>query len=173
MIDFLRRNGFNIVLLICVVGFVAWQRVPLMQHGQSLEGMALPDVTVTSLDGKALRLSDYREGTVLLSFWATWCLPCRVERPALIGLKEEFNDKKFEILGISDEAPAVLKKFLEKNQTNFPTIVDQRSALHELFGISSYPTVVAVHNGKVVSVSHGVNPFLKFKIRHQVTGSYF
>ncbi|MCE9599550.1 MAG: TlpA family protein disulfide reductase [Spirochaetia bacterium] len=173
MIGFLKRNGFNIALLFCILGFVTWQRIPMYVHGQSLEGMELSNVTVATIDGKQLRLADYKDRTVILSFWATWCLPCRVERPSLVSLKDDLKGEPFEIIGISDERPDVLRKFLAENAVNFPIAVDTNATLHTLLGIESYPTIVQVVNGKVVSVSHGLNPFLKFIIRHRVTGSYF
>jgi cytochrome c biogenesis protein CcmG/thiol:disulfide interchange protein DsbE len=48
-----------------------------------LIGKDAPDVTVRTLDGKPVRLGDYRGKTVVVNFWNTWCIPCRQELPAL------------------------------------------------------------------------------------------
>lgn len=54
-----------------------------------------------SLDGKPVALGDLQGKVVLLNVWATWCVPCRAEMPGLQGLHEEFQDKGFEMIGVS------------------------------------------------------------------------
>ncbi len=52
------------------------------------------------LDGRDVRLSDLRGKVLLIDFWATWCMPCRVEIPLLIDLHNRFKDRGLEILGL-------------------------------------------------------------------------
>ena len=65
-------------------------------------GKEAPDFSVPSLDGKTIRLSDYRGKYVLLDFWATWCGPCRGETPNLKKIFEAYGQRKnFVMIGLS------------------------------------------------------------------------
>ena len=49
-----------------------------------------PDFTLESLDGKTMKLSDFRGKAVLLNFWATWCGPCKIEMPWFVELQNQY-----------------------------------------------------------------------------------
>ena len=59
-----------------------------------------PDFQLSTLEGKPVRLSDYRGKVVLLNFWTTWCTACVGEMPALVALQKQYGDKLV-ILGVS------------------------------------------------------------------------
>jgi len=88
-----------------------------MEGGSELtqwEGVAAPDLLVTTLDGEKLRLDDLRGRRVVLNFWATWCGPCVKEIPHFIKLADETDNAELVIIGISREDGAVQKAFAEK-----------------------------------------------------------
>ena len=58
---------------------------------KAYEGPALPDFSLTDLQGQAHRLSDYKGQVVLVNFWATWCPPCVHEMPSIQRLKEKLT----------------------------------------------------------------------------------
>lgn len=60
-----------------------------------------PQVALQRIDGKSISLSASRGKVVLLSFWATWCPPCRRELPALERLQRTFDPRKLEIVAVS------------------------------------------------------------------------
>jgi len=63
--------------------------------------LRLPDLTFEDANGKPKKLSDWRGKTVLLNLWATWCVPCRKEMPALDELQSKLGGKDFEVVAVN------------------------------------------------------------------------
>src|ERR1700754_3310709 len=63
--------------------------------------LRLPDLAFEDADGKPKKLSDWRGKTVLVNLWATWCVPCRKEMPALEGLQAKLKGPNFEVVAIN------------------------------------------------------------------------
>ncbi len=61
----------------------------------------LPDLAFNDVSGKPRTLADFRGRTVLLNLWATWCVPCRKEMPALDALQGKLGGEKFEVVAIN------------------------------------------------------------------------
>lgn len=87
---------------------------------ESWFGKSAPDFTLTDINGKQHKLSDYRSKNVMLIFWATWCGPCRLEIPHLIELRNTIGQDKLTMLAISLIDPRntteIVKGFLEQNK---------------------------------------------------------
>jgi thiol-disulfide isomerase/thioredoxin len=77
--------------------------------------LRLPDLTFEDADGKPRKLSDWRGKTVLVNLWATWCVPCRKEMPALDDLQTKLGGKDFEVVAINIDTrdPEKPKNFLK------------------------------------------------------------
>ena len=76
--------------------------------------LRLPDLAFWDADGKPKKLSDWRGRTVLVNLWATWCVPCRKEMPALESLQTRLGGANFEVVAINIDTrdPAKPKNFL-------------------------------------------------------------
>src|SRR5690348_7416013 len=61
----------------------------------------LPDLAFKDSSGRDLRLGDWRGRTVLLNLWATWCVPCRREMPALDALQALLGGPDFEVVAVN------------------------------------------------------------------------
>ena len=77
-----------------VTGDIAALVVPAVSHN-------VPELAFTGPDGKALHLSDFRGRTLLLNLWATWCVPCRTEMPALDTLQGLLGNADFEVVTVN------------------------------------------------------------------------
>ena len=83
------------------------RRIAPLAHGElaaltmATSPLRLPDLAFEDADGKPRKLSDWRGRTVLVNLWATWCVPCRKEMPALDSLQAKLGGKDFEVVAIN------------------------------------------------------------------------
>jgi cytochrome c biogenesis protein CcmG/thiol:disulfide interchange protein DsbE len=83
----------------------------------------LSELKLLTLDGKEVKLSDYKGKVVLVNFWASWCPPCKEEMPSFEKVYQEYSDKNFVILAVNmDTSEGALKEFLDNNRYSFPIV---------------------------------------------------
>ena len=99
-----------------------------------------PDFVLTGLDGRQIHLNDYRGKTVLLAFWATWCIPCRDELARLERIRAASKD--IVVLAISHEDPAIVRDFLREHPYRLPIYIDAGHKLSDRFHIDMVPTTL-------------------------------
>ncbi len=96
--------------------------------------LRLPDLAFEDAEGKPRKLSDWRGRTVLVNLWATWCVPCRKEMPALESLQTRLGGPNFEVVAVNidtrdSEKP---KKFLkDANLTRLGYFNDQKAKVFQ------------------------------------------
>jgi thiol-disulfide isomerase/thioredoxin len=96
--------------------------------------LRLPDLAFEDADGKPKKLSDWRGKTVLVNLWATWCVPCRKEMPALEGLQTKLEGPNFEVVAINIDTrdPEKPKNFLkEANLTRLGFFNDEKAKVFQ------------------------------------------
>jgi thiol-disulfide isomerase/thioredoxin len=111
------------------------------------------------IDGRALRLSDYRGKVVLLNFWATWCAPCRAEMPDLIKWQREYRKRGLQIIGVTypPEDPAEARKFIKNVNINYPIVLGEKQTKAIFDEGETIPiSVVIDKNGIVREVIQGI-----------------
>ncbi|HLJ88331.1 MAG TPA: TlpA disulfide reductase family protein [Candidatus Angelobacter sp.] len=116
--------------------------------------------TLTALDGKKISLGDFKGKTVLLDFWATWCLPCRESAPIIEKINEEFKSKGLVVLGVDyGEEKKAVQGYLLHNPSSLPTLLDDGNAVAEQYGVSAIPSVILISKeGKVAYTESGFEP---------------
>lgn len=122
-----------------------------------MPAFALP----SAVDGKVVKSSSFRGKAMLVTFFATWCPPCRQEIPTLKKLQEEYGDKGFSVIGLSvDEGgPRVVAKLVQKEAINYPVLMADRATANDFGGIAGIPTSFLVNRkGNVVKRYPGYVP---------------
>jgi cytochrome c biogenesis protein CcmG/thiol:disulfide interchange protein DsbE len=126
-------------------------------------GMPAPDVTVTTLDGKTITLSELRGKRVVLDFWATWCPPCRMEIPHFVQLATETPADQLAIVGISSEPADKLKPFVEENKINYP-IASATQLPSPYEDVTAIPTTFFIdRNGVITKILVGYHDYENLK----------
>src|SRR6202795_3104616 len=113
--------------------------------------LRLPDLAFEDAAGKPKKLSDWRGRTVLVNLWATWCVPCRKEMPALEALQTQLGGADFEVVAVNIDTrdPEKPKNFLkDANLTRLGFYNDQKAKVfQDLKGVGralGMPTSVLV-----------------------------
>jgi peroxiredoxin len=101
-----------------------------------------PDFTLPNLDGRPVRLSEFRGKVVLLDFWATWCGPCRLEVPHFKELTAKYGEQGFVVLGVAlDETGAeVVRPFVQQNEIGYPIVIGDQYTAGRYGGVGALPT---------------------------------
>lgn len=113
-----------------------------------------PDFQLTALDGRVVTLAEFRgKKKVLISFWASWCGPCRMEMPELrrfYGTTHK-DDANFELLAISiDDERSAAEKAAREDKMPFPVLMDVSGTTAKAYHVDAIPTMLVIdEQGKV------------------------
>ncbi len=118
-----------------------------------------PDFVRETLDGRELALSGLRSKPVVLNFWASWCVPCRLEMPILEDAAKRYRGR-VHFLGVNVlDKPQQAKAFVRKLGITFPSVLDEEGALLARYRVVGLPTTVFVtRSGRILEVHAG--PFV-------------
>lgn len=100
------------------------------------------EMVLEDLSGKIVNLSDYSDNVLFISFWATWCPPCRAEMPSIQKMHDEFG-QSIKMLLITSEDRSKVQAYLDESGYNLP-VYFQRSAGKGALDITSYPTSMLI-----------------------------
>ncbi len=140
--------------------------VPPEPRGEMLKiGATAPDFTTQTLDGKDVKLSDYRGKVVILDFWATWCGPCMAAMPHTQEVAAQYKDQGVVVLGsCTSDTRDKFEDWVRRNQEKYPDIVwshdpaerKPERASNKLYGVRGIPTQFIIdREGKVVDIVIG------------------
>jgi peroxiredoxin len=95
-----------------------------------------PDVTFTTITGNKITMADLKGKVVLVNFWATDCLACVKEMPALVSAYQQYHKKGFEIIAVAMpyDPPAQVLNYATQKKLPFPVMHDGLAEMTGKFG---------------------------------------
>jgi len=109
-----------------------------------------PEFTLPNLGGGKVRLRDFRGKLLMLNFWASWCVPCREEMPAMERLYRKYTDRGFVILGVNlqdDKKSAAA--FVKELKITFPIAFDPKGEVGRLYGAWGLPATYLIDSNGI------------------------
>lgn len=114
-----------------------------------------PDFSLALLGGGTLRSAEFKGKPVLVNFFASWCLPCREEMPAIVRIVREYQAKGVVFLGIAvDDTEAKMREFVTRLEVNFPVGLDEGAVIQKAFGLYGLPTTYFIDRKGVINYFH-------------------
>ena len=163
------RKSYWVILLsiiIVVAAGLIYQRRSLLPNDQKKAqesevgtaiGQLAPDLTLKRLDGEDISVSELRGKKVLLNFWASWCAPCRMEKPDLQRLYDDYRGR-IEVLAVNQgEAKGVVSEYMMINGYSFPIALDLTGQASDKYLIRGIPTTFFLdEQGIIMNKQSGV-----------------
>ncbi len=176
-----RPSPRAILALAAVAAFTVWitwraKALELGSHRHDapsvLIGKPAPDFALESLDGHQVSLADYRGKKLVVTFWASWCGPCRMELPVLAKFYQQTHkpDSDFEVLAISiDTEKDAAQGAARTLKLPFPVLLDSDSRLSDTYHVEAIPMMFVIDKAGSVAQSHtGFEVGLDFILAQQL-----
>jgi len=135
------------------------------------KGDSVPDLTLKSIDGKDIYLSELSKRRVILDFWSLGCGPCQELTPHLKEMYEATDRDKLEIILVAtrDKKEDVIARFKDK-PVPFNVVSDEDREIAKMYGVTALPTLIFLEDGKVGNSVMGFGPmhvkFLENYVKH-------
>jgi peroxiredoxin len=115
-------------------------------------GNPAPKLDLKGLNGRPVSLSSYQGKTILINFWATWCVPCLKEIPDLVKLQRSIKGP-FTVVGIAVASgePDDITKFAKDHEMNYPILLDPDQRAYQKFRLIGLPASFLVDPSGMVA----------------------
>lgn len=161
-----RANSTRLAIVavgIVLVAFVALLASGIGRRPDSIStrllGRQAPEIIGTTAQGTRFDLAEHRGRWVVVNFFATWCVPCRVEHPELVRFTEEHataGDVQVVSIAFQDDAEAI-DQYFERNGGEWPVIIGDTGRMALDFGVTGVPESFVVNpDGVIVAKFEGV-----------------
>ena len=145
----IRRALLSRVAIAVALALATWvsetnRQLPFRLHSAPLK---LPQLSFEDGAGHRRTLADFRGRYVLLNVWATWCVPCREEMPALARLQRQLGGPRFEVVALAVDgggAEAVKRFFAEHRVDSLAVYTDRSLQVNSALRVMGLPTTVLV-----------------------------
>ena len=121
---------------------------------KSAVGYLAPDFSLRNLKGNYQSLDSFSGQVVVLNFWATWCVPCRVEMPSFEKLYRRYRSEGVTVLAVTldKKSEKNIKSFVKEYELSFPVLLDEEGKVERLYPSMTIPfTYVIDRKGRIVA----------------------
>ncbi len=161
----MKRNAWILGLLAIVVALmITAPRFLKPRHYGNLPttaaaGRTAPDFELKDINGKMVKLSDFRGKAVVLNFWATWCAPCKTEIPWFEDLQNRYGSQGLAVVGVAldDSGDSEIAQFAKEMKMNYPVLLGKEETSDLYGGVDALPTTFYIdRNGKIITSVPGL-----------------
>lgn len=117
-------------------------------------GKPAPEIDLPKLQGGQVRLSALRGHPVVVTFWGTWCPPCKVEFPELVAAHRKYREAGLEVLAVNQRDQEIrtadVAAFVKAYNVEFIVAMDQRGKSRRSYRLIGLPTTVFIDAGGII-----------------------
>lgn len=133
--------------------------LPAAAGAQSIkERTPAPEIDLPTLQGGRVRLSALRGHPVVVTFWGTWCPPCREEFPELVAAHRKYRDAGLEVLAVNQRDQELstrdVQAFVSEYAVEFTVALDPRGKSRRSFRLIALPTTVFIDTAGIIQQVH-------------------
>ena len=129
------------------------------------------DFNLKDVDGKEVKLGDFKGKVTIVDIWGTWCPPCRQEIPHFVALLAKHEAEGLKVVGINcneqgspDEVKQTINDFKAENKVAYPCLLNDETTEGKVPGFQGYPTTLFLdRTGKVRLVLVGYSPLIRLE----------
>jgi len=129
--------------------------LPVAAGAQEIKaGTPAPEIDLPRLQGGTVKLSALRGHPVVVTFWGTWCPPCRAEFPELVAAHQKYRENGLEVLAVNQRDQELstedVHAFVKQYSVEFTVALDPRGKARRSFRLIALPTTVFVDAAGII-----------------------
>ena len=163
---FARRYGL-LLLLVGILGYkLAFTWIPVWLDASGRQGQQVGHLTVEDGQGSLVPLSRFQGAPLILNFWASWCVPCRLEIPLLANALPGLREQGKQLLGVNlQESWPDIERFRREVEIPYPVFRDNGTLAQEL-GVGLLPALVVIDEaGRIQNIVYGFRPWVRWYLQ--------
>jgi cytochrome c biogenesis protein CcmG/thiol:disulfide interchange protein DsbE len=144
------------ILRLLILPLLFLPAIPFLKGcDETPEKIYAADFSLKLFDGRTFTLSKHKGEAIVVNFFASWCIPCRAEAPALEAMHQKFLEKKVLFLGIAiKDTDTAAKDFVKKYGLTFPTGLDVEQKAKDALGVYGLPTTFFIDGTGLIAYTH-------------------